>query len=620
VSDIRIMFLYPRLIMRFMCSTIFFTAEFSNAAIIYVHASAGLGNQDGTTWRHAYRNLREAMEAATFGDQLWVAKGIYWTGSDENSTFQLKNGVEIYGGFPLSTGDEGNFDLRDAENGLSVLSGDIDQDDLRDRDGIVSDTDDVVGRNSYHVVTASDTDATAVLDGFVITAGQADGTGEIGRGGGLYNDGGNATLRNIRFIGNFASEYGGGFFDRNVSDLTFDHLTFTGNKTAGDGGGMFSSNTSNLLLSHTTFSGNTAGNSGGGLAAVEDINTTFQNVIFAGNLAKAGGGLANKNSFPILTNVALYGNEASESGGGMMNFNSSPRLINSVFSGNSTEGLGGGMGNAGNSSPSLINITLFANTATVGGGGISNIDQSEPTLQNCVLWANSSDGPGNQMYNMGISSDPSINSSLVQGGCPDELTICQKIIDADPLFVDPDGHDNVVGTPDDDLRLRHGSPALDMGTDSSVPEGVSTDLTAHPRFSDGNGDGTATIDMGANESPPPIVYVKDDAGGANTGFNWTDALSDLNDALSYSIPDTQVWVAAGIYVPGSSSRAPFNLSTASRFTVALRESLELRTNLRCGISIRLLRCSVVTKEETMLRANPVWSQIRLTLWAQIVSM
>ena len=42
-------------------------------------------------------------------------------------------------------------------------------------------------------------------------------------------------------------------------------------------------------------------------------------------------------------------------------------------------------------------------------------------------------------------------------------------IDSTPLFVDPDGADDLIGTADDNFRLRRGSPCLDAGDNTLVP-------------------------------------------------------------------------------------------------------------------------------------------------------
>jgi hypothetical protein len=72
-------------------------------------------------------------------------------------------------------------------------------------------------------------------------------------------------------------------------------------------------------------------------------------------------------------------------------------------------------------------------------------------------------------------------------------------VNADPQFVDPDGADNLIGTQDDDLRLRAGSPAIDAGDNATVT--VPTDLDGNPRFVDD----PITRDTG--KGTPPIVDV-----------------------------------------------------------------------------------------------------------------
>jgi hypothetical protein len=69
--------------------------------------------------------------------------------------------------------------------------------------------------NSYHVVTGSGTDATALLDGFAVTAGNANGGGNSASfGGGIYNVSSSPTLTNVTFLGNSAGN-GGGIWRRN---------------------------------------------------------------------------------------------------------------------------------------------------------------------------------------------------------------------------------------------------------------------------------------------------------------------------------------------------------------------------------------------------------------------
>ena len=180
-------------------------------------SATGLGN--GTSWANAYTSLQSALSTATAPQEIRVAQGTYTptTGTDRTVSFVLRNGVSIVGGYAGYGAPDP--DARDVALYASILSGNI---------GTVGDTSD----NSYHVVVGSGTDATAVLDGFTITAGNADGDvlndaaagcttarqpdpdqlhvhRQLGRrvrrlGGGMYNESSSPTLTNCTFTANSA--------------------------------------------------------------------------------------------------------------------------------------------------------------------------------------------------------------------------------------------------------------------------------------------------------------------------------------------------------------------------------------------------------------------------------
>jgi len=160
------------------------------ASTIFVNAGAA-GANSGTSWTDAYTDLQSALARAVSGDEIWVAAGTYkpTAGADRGATFQLKNGVGIYGGF---AGTETTRTARSAASNITTLSGDI---------GAAGSSD-----NSYHVVVGSGTGASAVLDGFVITGGNANNpqSGVESVGGGVYSNAGNPTLANCTITGNSA--------------------------------------------------------------------------------------------------------------------------------------------------------------------------------------------------------------------------------------------------------------------------------------------------------------------------------------------------------------------------------------------------------------------------------
>ncbi len=206
-------------------------------ATVYYVTPDGAGNC--SSWETAC-SLQTALTAADSGDEIWVAAGTYkpTTGSDRNATFQLKDGVAIYGGF---NGTETAREQRDFTANVTILSGDI------GTLGINSD-------NSVHVVTGANN---AILDGFTVTAGYSDGASCPGDlcGAGMYNFSSSPTITNVNFSGNEAKQ-GSGMYNY-ASNPTLTNVTFSGNGSgiARIGGGMVNDN-SNPTLTNVTFSGN----------------------------------------------------------------------------------------------------------------------------------------------------------------------------------------------------------------------------------------------------------------------------------------------------------------------------------------------------------------------------
>jgi len=469
------------------------------AGAIYVDATATAGAKDGTSWADAYIYLQDALaEAVTEPDEIRVAQDTYRpdrdsahpTGSKQRTaTFQLLDDVEIYGGFPSGGCLWGD---RDPNRYLTILTGDLNGDDGPD---FANNAD-----NSYHVVTASSTSATAVLDGFTITAGNADAAGADSYGGGIYNNSGDAVITNCTVISNRASLFGGGMYNC-YSLAVITNCTFKGNSSELEGGGMYNDEWADVLISKCTFIENSAYDGGGGIYHYW-ANSIISNCTFVGNIAQfgfgpSGGAILNKaSSYPILTNCLFSGNLADYGG-----------AICSYYS-----------------DPSLFDCTLSGNSAVFDGGGLYGYE-SDPTIKNCILWANTDNSVSvedTQIYV--LAGSPVVTYSCIQG--LDTFTGSGNIGD-NPLF-ERDPNDGGDGWGDDpctpgvdegdnddygDLRLSVPvSPCVDTGSNAAVPtdaadldddgntaEKTPWDLDGNARILDGNADSTATVDMGALE-------------------------------------------------------------------------------------------------------------------------
>jgi predicted outer membrane repeat protein len=323
------------------------------ARIIYVDADA-TGTSNGSSWADAYWCLQDALAAAQYGDEIRVAQGIYnpdlrvvitpqgglevRSSGDRTETFQLINGVSLKGGY--AGFGEPNPDVRDIEAYATILSGDLNGDDIPVANP--SDLTDEPARaeNSLHVVMCSWADETVVLDGFTITAGNANrSTAPDKHGGGMYNEGGSPVLTNCTFSKNSATGRGGGISNDNFSSPTVINCTFSEN-SAKNGGGISNTNYSSPAVINCIFDDNSAADNGGGMRNNQS-NLTLTNCLFRGNSASNGGGMRNSQSTPTLTNCTFSENSAM-AGGGMYNRYSSPNVINCILWGDTPEEIKGG--------------------------------------------------------------------------------------------------------------------------------------------------------------------------------------------------------------------------------------------------------------------------------------
>lgn len=308
-------------------------------AKLYVDQDA-TGSADGSSWDSAYRQLQNALHRADTSDaisEIWVAEGTYHPDEGDSveegrrdTSFALQNGVAIYGGF---RGTEKNRSERDPESKRTVLSGEIQQ----DADST---------NNSYHVVSGSRTDSSAILDGVVVRDGQADGRRARAYGGGLFVDRGGPTIRNVTFRGNFGTDGGGVALvnfgtDSEPGAASLSDVQIIKNKTKGRGGGAFISGT-DAQISRAEFRGNEA-LLGGGLAVGSQATVRAASSLFSGNFAETSGGAIQSDQTGFtsdpdtlsLLNTTIAGNRSPRGGGLALEGRFDVNLANSIVWNNS---------------------------------------------------------------------------------------------------------------------------------------------------------------------------------------------------------------------------------------------------------------------------------------------
>jgi hypothetical protein len=364
--------------------------------------------------------------------------------------------MKIYGGF-VST--ETQLSARNAAANITILSGDFSNDDYVTGGGSTLSFSNNT-ENAYHVIISADLTAAAVIDGFTIEGGNADGSGTIS-----YQS------------ETFYRRTGGGMSNRSSSP-TITNSTFANNNASFDGGGMYNYSSS-PTITNSTFANNNAGSSGGEMFNRFSYSLTITNSTFADNSADyAGGGMYSSSSSPTITNSTFADNNSATNGGGIFNYACTPTITNSTFTNNNASNYGGGMYNY-DSSPNITNST-FANNSATNGGGIFNYVCS-PIITNTIIWNNGSSEISNS------NSTPTFKNSIIRnsGGSGSWNaaygTDGGANLDADPLFVD---------AANGDYSLMPGSPAIDAGDGSA--NATALDLAGNPRF-----DGV--IDMGAYE-------------------------------------------------------------------------------------------------------------------------
>jgi predicted outer membrane repeat protein len=306
-------------------------------------------------------------------------------------------------------------------------------------------------------------------------------------GGGILISDSDLVVAGNSIMDNTCGGVGGGLSISGTGVVEFFGNSVAGNLAVRHGGGAYVTGP-NVAICDSDFIENTAQGYGAGIyvQCPDEHGPSILDCLILGNQTEdSGGGIACWDAWsPVIANTIIVGNGAGTEGGGVWSKGSTPRLLNNVVAANGAA-IGAGLYCGGGHSAILADTVVSGNTALMSGGGIYCTATSTPTVTHNNFWANA----------------PQDYWGCVPG--PGDIS-------ADPLFVDP---------ADGDYHLAGGSPCIDAGV-GLIPGLPYKDFEGDPRSCDGNGDGVAIVDIGADEYREPSERTRCQEALFGPGWTW----------------------------------------------------------------------------------------------------
>jgi len=408
----------------------------------------------------------------------------------------------------------------------------------------------------------------AVVSNNLITANALAGSFTKFFGGGVYVATGTAVITGNTITKNSASPnpvsgsfgLGGGLFLLGPQSGVATNSLVEGNLISenlaggevGKGGAIRVDGNPGTIIRRNLILGNRAGHTGGGLEAYSNINVT-DNLVFGNSTGMFGGGLDLNQVTAQIINNTIVGNSASNTsspsgysfatyGAGIevqaLIIQNPPEvtLRNNIVVGNTVTSNGTGAGlHTMRTSPLTFNNDIWSNlklpstTSNVSGDftdaqviGVNGNRSANPLFVNAPLFTDVTTAAGTTTtvivrdvgrylvnHKLEYNNDGVVRTITAKNTSTRTITFTPALPAASQAFKmlsDWNTSTNVV----EDFRLTATSPALDTGSNTGV---ALYDLDGRARVADGDGNGSAIVDMGAYEVPPP----DSDADGAPNG-------------------------------------------------------------------------------------------------------
>ncbi len=464
--------------------------------VVFVNHAAPGPIHDGTSWVNAHQDLQVAIQSAPPNSSLWVAEGVYVPGEARTNAFVLSD-VSLYGGFA-----QGMQSLaeRDWEAHPTVLSGEIGHPGLR-------------SDNSYRIILVV---SNVTVDGVTLTR--------------AYNDGPAVDPRNP---GANEGKRGGAIsaiFDESrwmhAAPLTIRNCRFVDNR-AGAGGAIRLSANAYLWTNHTE------------AVLIENCSFIDNQAIGGGPISEGGAiHLGSGNDKVLVRNCVFYNNQADYGGAVSLQYT------------------------VGNTPSRFERCTFHGNTATDGHAIIMRFADAQMELHDSIVW----NGGANQIH-LKDNCHLRIAFTCLQGGLGttsirsgSSQTALGGMLTADPLFADAAAGDFHLRSQAG--RWTPGGWVTDVQTSPAIAAGdPDTDYAREPaphgnRVNMGAYGNTPRASLAYN---PGVRYVDHASAPGGDGLTWETALTRLQDALAMAVPGQEIWVAEGVYTPGTARTNSFRL-------------------------------------------------------------
>ena len=393
------------------------------ATTLYVNSEA-TGNNTGLTWVNAYSDLQIAINNAVAGDQIFVKSGTYYpsqlmiAGNNRSKAFVLTKNIKIYGGF---NGTESTIGERNITANPTILSGDFNGNDTDTNGNGINDFGQ--GENAYTIIIAYGLTNAALIDGFRIFGGCADGSATYtyntyslttANAGGIYNIASNLVVKNTRFINN-SGDFGGGICNKGACFPKIESCEFSYNY-ASYGGAIHANDASLITILNSTFSSNRGS---GALSSLNNSVVKATGCTFNNNVGTSGGVIYNNNyCSAVFLNCIMRNNTASSSGGALYNTTYSTCTLYNTLIFKNYAIYGGAVYNVSNSYINCINSTFYGNNASTKGGAFYcsvSPDNMYMKLYNNIIYGNTSPSFANIFWEYYTLSNIHVRNSIIQG-------------------------------------------------------------------------------------------------------------------------------------------------------------------------------------------------------------